>query len=339
MPFDHDHNLGRPAQPDDSPARRGWGRPPEPAAAGWGGRSAYDERAGQWGTTVATAGAGSAGGAQQSPQWRPGPAPAKRAWWTLAGMLAVLFGFPALIDFAVPTSQAYQDEVVLSADGFDWELPVASPDGGPLTCHATSDSLTGTLYECGDFVIDTFGQERYRDRSRALARSLRFLLTSGDSEDTAASADVAWEGPRGLYLTRDISGSVALGIALIGGQNAKDGGADGAKDSAAAVDDSGEDPEPMLVTGIRGKDAHTLLALGEQVWSAVGGDPAYFRGAFADLAAQQGVRVGEAPGQPAPWPRRDERPGEGFSPGLPRFEPPGVRLDALLDRPRDKQEV
>lgn len=198
-------------------------------------------------------------------QWRPGPTPARRAWWWLAILAVVLLAAPAVLAAALPARHDPED-VVLTADGYEWEIPVHKDRGGPLRCETTNESMAGTLYDCPGAQLDMIGQERYEDRSRALARSLRLLAPTGMSAKKATGEGVRWYGELGVFFTTDNLGAPAIGLGKIGG-----GGEDP------------QDPEPLLVVAVVGDAAPAYAPL---VWQALGGEPDDF---YRELGAWSGL--------------------------------------------------
>lgn len=218
--------------------------------------------------------------------WRPGPVPPYRAWWLLTGLLALTLIVPFVLDLALPEADA-DDEVVLSAEGFDWELPVEDPaTGQTMICEADMESLSGAAYNCGGERIDMMAAEGYRDADRSVRRAMRALSQNVISD--FADVEVHWDGRFGMAVSSE---EPVVGVAMIDPD---------ARGEGAGADD----PDPMLVAVVEGDDAARLVA---PVWRALGGGeiPAE---AQAELSALG--RPGAGPGgSGSELPGREERSG------------------------------
>lgn len=218
--------------------------------------------------------------------WRPGPVPPYRAWWLLAGLLALTLIVPFVIDLALPEADA-DDEVVLSAEGFDWELPVEDPaTGETMICEADMESLSGAAYTCGGERIDALAAEGYRDADRSVRRAMRALSQTAVTD--FADVEVHWDGRVGVAVSPE---EPVIGVAMID-PDARGGGA------------GADDPDPMLVAVIEGDDAARLVA---PVWRALGGGvmPAEARALLSTAGRPEIGRGGEDAGQPGRPDRSD----------------------------------
>ncbi|CAM3958195.1 hypothetical protein [Corynebacterium frankenforstense] len=220
--------------------------------------------------------------------WRPGPVPPYRAWWLLAGLLALTLIVPFVLDLVLPEADA-DDEVVLSAEGFDWELPVEDPaTGETMICAADMESLSGAAYNCGGARIDALAAEGYRDADRSVRRAMRALSQAAVSD--FADVEVHWDGRVGVAVSPE---EPVIGVAMID-PDARGGGA------------GADDPDPMLVAVVEGDDAARLVA---PVWRALGGGeiPAEARALLSTAGRPEVGRGGEDAGQPG-RPDRSEVP-------------------------------
>lgn len=101
------------------------------------------------------------------PRYRLQPDRPTLLWWGLVALTAAYFGAPAALNAAISERSATADPVVLGADGYDWEIPVAG-----LDCRGSALSLTKS-WTCGDTLVHSTIVGGVQDEEVTLGRLVR----------------------------------------------------------------------------------------------------------------------------------------------------------------------